>query len=998
MTDFDPDKDEAIMSTRQMDDFTRRLPRIRDTAKKLGRWAPKPQDFVINTSAIGRAFPDFTQGESSDDSMSFEVARGAKTQRNLSNARVEPLTEYSDNIASSPIVFHEDFNLITTPKRGQPKESILKDALRNSAAKIAPRSDSRKENIPPQDILHSTPVRGSPYISHASRTSSNERKTLAELHARVTEESDGSFIDHERPATVTLQPKNTRFCVSTTQPRQKSFVTNKHPPNNHATEKIRANSASSRAQSSNATNSTPTNPTTQSFILPNVPEVSLNAGTLMSPVPVFARGGKVQSQSMSSTTRRYPHEPVDGIAIPDEEEDIYLSLQLMKARVAKLESEKRDDKQKFVDLGVQLDQLRAQKQEHGKRRMDSALGSGDDGSGADDDRYNEAHAGIFHPSPLFFRSLLTCHSVLSTHARSLGEQLDASIRRVSNLELHVESLTAERDSGLKELTFAERRIETLEERNDDLEKTNRTIKDELHKFIYVAEEDNRDIKDNLARKLTTVTTQAEVLNSKLATLDEKNKGLDEHNRLLRKQSNEHLALAKDEYIQTGRILTENQQLRMREKKYKKALNHTKRMSRELAGNVKMIESHWRSHIVTSTSSSKRQREGGEQAGETSRVAKQTQRQFGQLKSATAREQAAIVRPIRPSFNGNQDTINEESHDETTNADTSRDTTIHKDPGVSNQEGDSLELSDIASDDMSVVSYVRHQLRDSRKAKDEILAVEAADNEGTECTSFSVQTVPSVLAPGVLSGILKNKGAQLFEDFTGRISVKSARSHNIDEELTNITEGSQPRRHSDSTGQKRSRRLLQDYEDMTSAFIIPDIASNAQNSEARPALSASARQVLNGLCEHDQKNCTICVRITSIQTSVDTKQTIHVARPVPVSDRMPAAAPYEEEPTLRPSVAPGIALASVIKNLRDEIEHLRVDYSRVQTTYNRYDASMSKKYRRVLKAHLDKTLTSIDRKMDQIYFLYDVLEGQKATGQAMTEEEIEITLQGLSISA
>lgn len=401
MTTFDPVKDEAIMSTRQMDDLSRgetHLPQIRDTARKVGRWGPKPPEFLINTSAIGRAFPDFTQGESSDDSMSFEIARGPKTQRNPSNGKIEPLTEYSDSVASSPVIFHEDFHLITTPKRGQPKESILKDALRNSAAKITPRSDSRKENIPPADSQHSTPVRGSPYVSHASRTISNERKTLAELHARVSEDCDTSLLGADRPVTVTLPAKNTRFSASTTKSRKSVHESDKSQVHSHATEKIRANSASTRAQTSITINSTPTNPNTQSFILPNVPEVSLNAGTLVNSVPVVVRGGTVQSQSISGNIRRYPHEPVDGIIVPDEEEDIYLSLQLMKARVAKLEQEKKDDKEKFVNLGVELQLLKAEKQEREKRSTHSAMGTGEDGfeSDADDAQYLGAIASKAH--------------------------------------------------------------------------------------------------------------------------------------------------------------------------------------------------------------------------------------------------------------------------------------------------------------------------------------------------------------------------------------------------------------------------------------------------------------------------------------------------------------------------------------------------------------------------------------------------------------------------
>ena len=44
-TDFDPERDEALMSTQRMDfDVSQKLPQIRDTARKYGRWAPRRTD------------------------------------------------------------------------------------------------------------------------------------------------------------------------------------------------------------------------------------------------------------------------------------------------------------------------------------------------------------------------------------------------------------------------------------------------------------------------------------------------------------------------------------------------------------------------------------------------------------------------------------------------------------------------------------------------------------------------------------------------------------------------------------------------------------------------------------------------------------------------------------------------------------------------------------------------------------------------------------------
>ena len=46
--------------------------------------------------------------------------------------------------------------------------------------------------------------------------------------------------------------------------------------------------------------------------------------------------------------------------------------------------------------------------------------------------------------------------------------------------------------------------------------------------------------------------------------------------------------------------------------------------------------------------------------------------------------------------------------------------------------------------------------------------------------------------------------------------------------------------------------------------------------------------------------------------------------------------------------------------------------------------------------VETLLKAIDVKADQIYALYDVLEGQKADGHEISEEEVEVTLQSIGI--
>lgn len=144
-TDFNPERDEALVSTIQLDtQSSQKLPHIRDTAKKCGRWAPRPQTtYVVDTSAIGRAFPDFSGGVSSDDNISVEIGRG-----NWSRPRTTTIYEDTEEPLHSPRhpVFHEE----------------------------------ETENI-------SLPKATSPYISNASRAANGQRRPL---QARVADESE----------------------------------------------------------------------------------------------------------------------------------------------------------------------------------------------------------------------------------------------------------------------------------------------------------------------------------------------------------------------------------------------------------------------------------------------------------------------------------------------------------------------------------------------------------------------------------------------------------------------------------------------------------------------------------------------------------------------------------------------------------------------------------------------------------------------------------------
>lgn len=193
----------------------------------------------------------------------------------------------------------------------------------------------------------------------------------------------------------------------------------------------------------------------------------------------------------------------------------------------------------------------------------------------------------------------------------------------------------------------------------------------------------------------------------------------------------------------------------------------------------------------------------------------------------------------------------------------------------------------------------------------------------------------------------------------------------------------------------SQKKGRNFEDMTSAFILPDITlSRAELAATNPSkLPEETQRALDGIANHDGQNCTVC-KNSPPHDSTCNHEPIKISKPVPVSERMPKPSTFNEDPTMRPSQPPAVALAMVLKGLEDELSHLKIQLASYQGAYNKLDASLGKKQRKALTERLEKTMRDIDRKSDQIYALYDVVEGQK--GRNMTEREMEETLQSIGI--
>ncbi|KAK3903045.1 hypothetical protein C8A05DRAFT_14959 [Staphylotrichum tortipilum] len=294
------------------------------------------------------------------------------------------------------------------------------------------------------------------------------------------------------------------------------------------------------------------------------------------------------------------------------------------------------------------------------------------------------------------------------------------------------------------------------------------------------------------------------------------------------------------------------------------------------------------------------------------------------------------------------------------------------------------------------------------------------------TSQSKVQLPSIL-----------KKSSQFED-TGRFSVRSAlsmTSHQTDDEGVHTAQGRRSSMGNTHTqelprAESRLRRNSETTRDvtepnMTSAFFMPDITlegtkqatSRDLPQQPLPSLSKEARRVLDGICQHNSVNCNICVRIAAHGggsekhassanapiTADDVrrgKKTISADKPVPVSDRVPdhpqqprqqQQQQHPEDPTVRPAMPPGEALAILIKETQDEIDHLQMELRALHDAYFALDKAVGMRERRRLMGEITRLQAELEAKSGHLYRLHDVLEGQKQAGQLMVGGEVDVTV-------
>ncbi|KAL8821733.1 MAG: hypothetical protein Q9191_007252 [Dirinaria sp. TL-2023a] len=949
---FDPEN-EALESTRQFDNVVDKLPQLRASAQKYNRFSRvQPQsepDYAIDTSAIGRAFPDFTQGGSpsdggpSDPSASIEVGRGhtknsTGTISQLARAtsrspRSEPSVHDGGTFEfSAPIARNQS---TATSSLKMPKNRNLPNDVRaNPARNVPPRRPSgvrsRANQVSPS--LVKTQDNGS---GSSRQTSAENRQTLTAINARIRDEMEASHISEERPPSPELTVRSSRFggtrkqVSAQSEPLPVRFASRQsfasevpHPQ----PARIHAEPLRDAAQPNNATQQS-----APGSELPNVSE--LLSGVYEDGTPVFSRHSKPRTTRISSRQSSRPDPgQVDDVAVPFDEQAIVLSLKLLQDKVAELERERAQTENFLDELQLKNDNLEWEKaQRRSRQRSDSAIGLTDGGSDGGDDMGGR-------------RKLLIERNRLESSVRALQSHVESSDRKAATSETALRNVTHERDSAVSQLGVAYLTIEQLKVDNAELARENSALRAKL------AGNDGKEMRPH-------------------------HSGPSHHET----EGSRHRTAPKP-------VRTEHPMPNPADGKPK-----PKRSITEMRANLEAAAAAGAERDAAAAcqaASSLEAAEARDIRGRSIPVEPHVTDLFPRVEQAPKRDFS-----FAPSH------ISEDSDRESTQI-VSSNSTSHK-PSQwplhhQHQEDGTPQVTDVSYRSAEQAANERLMKEFGRKHSDQQGSAHPHIHDAnqhymqTQNAEKSQQPNQDLIGKPSIKSANRNVSdqtelSQCSFDQTGRSQSKKVTS----EHCRRRSEPAAIERQVPKKAEPRSHRRHRSTENISSAFVLPHTSIHHSHVETRPQISAPA------VAETVTKDS----EIRGSQSHPHTVQpTVSVGKPVPVSERMPEPSEYNEEPTIRPSQSPGLALARVIRGMDQEVATLKSQLKKASDLYNAHDVSLSKRARESLARKIRSLLEASEAKAQQVYYLYDVLEGQKQAGQTISEQEVdEPTLQSIGIN-
>ena len=753
-------------------------------------------------------------------------------------------------------------------------------------------------------------------------------------------------LDDTMQENVTIPPRNTRFTRF------------QNPSTNNGARILSGSTLEGSNQESKdpsrfrAVQKNNTAHSTGSFLIPDIDGMT----QLIGGTPAMPRSAKKSSRFTPSASYRMPSRsnghsylPLEGVPVPEDAQQVYTGLQQAIDRITELELERADSQQVVGDYEALITELRAQLDvEQRMRRPDSGLGLEEEGA---KDKWRRERAQLQN-------QVKTLQDHLTKSERQKNSQ-DSEVRRVTQERAEIYSQAEDAIYNMEEIKAEN---EAFRESYTSLYEENEDLKEEL----AILREENDGMRALLSKAKKSDKPQqslAKEMEDLTLTIQEKKSKRKHHaSKLEKTQRDETEATRQAEATQTVNF----------------SFNQLDEKARDSIAQIVQREMQRIQETAKAKAQAALRSRGSADITNTNRPRSQLRNQTkptNERRSVSNSNKRVVSAPMDSSASE----LDSESEAELTARarGTLRDMTL---PSAKQrrQLEDTADLTNVSKASLSAVD-LRKTLEEERRAKRAGRHSSAPVEATREPTLIQNVTKPTFTRKSSLKDI--TSGLQL--DATGRFSVRGENDaqkasktvrvqspHTSDITFNHSQQAAGAEDGDLSTMSNLSRRrrpanVADDYEEgETSAFIIPDITIHT----AVPTTSGAKNFAL---ADHKTNECTICAEANG--------KHVDIPLPIPVSTR-----DLGEDATMRPAWAPHISLAHVLKQLQDEVAHLKIQLAKKEAEYNAHDPALGRRRRISVHAEVLKIAAEVERRSDMVYRLYDVVEGQK--GNFGTAEE------------
>ncbi|TQS37329.1 hypothetical protein Golomagni_02202 [Golovinomyces magnicellulatus] len=975
------------------------IDKIRSTAKKHGRWEPRrPNEPVLNESAIAAAFPDFSSiGEamteqnkraSSRESIPIEIARGHRHAPNIASPRQSnPLHQSPAQISDShpnPTRTH-----LTADRFSKSRIAENSRSTSNASSKFKP--GAHKVNHEQKKIMRSSlhkSIYASPYASKAKDASNDELRSNKAFQTRIRDEMDNSIMTDDKPASLTnvsnddtALKKNNRF-ASRQHTSDENYFLSKEKLNIHAREtryntaddntldtpskKSKDRAVATKPPVESTTGSGNPTQTTASFVIPWQNNTRSNTSSTTA-IPVFTAQGVIK-------TIRLPHDYIDSIDMPFEEEQIYGMIDNMKDSDPRFK--------KFLESYKQKKNHTIEEKCHisARKRSDSGLGS----SGSE----------ILGSS-----ASVVCTDQINHKNREKDRKTPINFKYNKDTEEEIQRLSL----------F----IEELEKKNFSLIETNKELKAENwartieNKDLIAKVEQLLTEKHQLERNVVSYKEQIEkkeiLLKDSYTESANLRREREQDAALYNKQMEEKDIMIKESRIELANLQREREQdVEDWDSKTQNYENQVRNLNKEIG--------ELQTKLARSEKSCKILKASSEKIMESTLQLEVTKKKKSSNKSTVHKYKQAQkkIRSKTPSQMEKADTqltdtgiLSQDNVGLTLDFEFSDGSSSDNASSTNHTENNQFDIdsSNVLSSNLSDVlghgfaESMRNRAKHLENLVDQQKASETLTdfNETINSTKFDNTTQSVRCTPAIA---IKTGASSSNIDLTNLTRNKTLqKSKSFTEKNTTFTSKSSVRRH--STSSSRNLTSAKEKHHRSKSFTHENVFKKEKGEKS--VVNDQSHFSRHFSYDHNAKNCSICIRAELSNGNKNINATVRIERPIPVSDRINVNVPFEDDLTIRPSISPGTALAKVIKITIDEIDHLSKKFLEAQIAYMNHDPTSGRKIRKTLSNSVKTQLAELDNKKDQLYSLFDVLEGQKSNRQEMTAEYIDFTMNNHGIA-